>query len=85
MKGFMGLGLVSLDVGDVICLVPGSQIPIIIRPKGHSDILASQTSSHSQPRQARCTFVGGAYVHGLLEGDVYSQTSEANLQSFVLV
>ena len=33
LNGFLGLGLESLKEGDRLCLLPGSDLPFILRPK----------------------------------------------------
>ncbi|KAK4062779.1 uncharacterized protein Triagg1_9649 [Trichoderma aggressivum f. europaeum] len=60
-KGFMGVGSQSMKAGDSVWIVPGSRVPLLLRP--------------SPSHEGRWRLVGGAYVHGFMQGEA----SECNL------
>ncbi|KAL8992232.1 MAG: hypothetical protein Q9169_007262 [Polycauliona sp. 2 TL-2023] len=53
-EGHMGMGPISLEVGDSIWLVPGAQIFFAFRARPSTD---------------RYEFIGDCYVHGLMDGE----------------
>ncbi|KAF3057516.1 hypothetical protein CFAM422_012386 [Trichoderma lentiforme] len=57
-NGLMGVGSQSMETGDSVWIVPGSRVPLLFRP--------SQSPSHEE---ARWRLVGGAYVHGFMQGE----------------
>ncbi len=62
-KGLLGLGPVSLAVGDTIWIVPSMGGPAILREIEKSDV----QESAGQRREFR--FIGEAYVHGIMRGE----------------
>ncbi|KAH7310200.1 heterokaryon incompatibility protein-domain-containing protein [Rhexocercosporidium sp. MPI-PUGE-AT-0058] len=54
-KGFLGVGADSLDVGDVIMLVSGADVPYILRP------VAGKEKTY--------LLIGEAYIHGIMQGE----------------
>jgi len=55
MQGYLGLSTGKPQVGDEVCVVPGSPVPILIR------VLDQYTSLYK--------IVGQCYVHGLMKGE----------------
>jgi hypothetical protein len=53
-KGYMGLGLSSMEEGDLVYVLSGGQVPFILRPA----ILAEGFS-----------LVGESHVHGIMDGE----------------
>ncbi|KAI4205128.1 MAG: hypothetical protein LQ346_001525 [Caloplaca aetnensis] len=53
-KSFMGLGPLSLEAGDSIWLIPGSEVLFVLREK---------------PETNRFELIGDCYVHGLMRGE----------------
>jgi len=49
--GYIGLGCAETNDGDVICIIPGSEVPFLLRPE----------------EGRRYTFVGECYVHGFVD------------------
>ncbi|KAH7344361.1 hypothetical protein BKA66DRAFT_478833 [Pyrenochaeta sp. MPI-SDFR-AT-0127] len=66
---FIGKGLQSVEVGDEICIIPGAQVPFILR---------------KIPGTERRKFIGQAYVHGVMHGEVSSQWQGCSHQEFVI-
>lgn len=56
-RNYVGLGPMSLEKGDVVCLLQGAKSPIGFRPSAGGD----------SNRTYR--LVGQAYVHGLMRGE----------------
>ncbi|KAJ8112922.1 hypothetical protein OPT61_g4827 [Boeremia exigua] len=58
-KGYIGWGPMETQVGDMVTVLKGAEMPLILR----------RTASPSQNEQEiDCTLVGEAYVHGLMHG-----------------
>ncbi|KAK0642120.1 heterokaryon incompatibility protein-domain-containing protein [Cercophora newfieldiana] len=56
--GFLALGSATVESGDIVCLVGGYDMPVLLRPvstSGREDIEFS--------------FIGSAYVHGVMHGE----------------
>ncbi|KAL6835631.1 heterokaryon incompatibility domain-containing protein [Trichoderma sp. SZMC 28015] len=51
-EGLMGVGSQSMKAGDSVWIVPGSRVPLLLRPS-----------------EGRWRLVGGAYVHGFMQGE----------------
>jgi len=56
-KGYLGVGMESLAVGDVVMLVAGADVPHVFRPT----ITVGEKEAF--------TLVGEAYVHGIMQGE----------------
>ena len=54
---FLGAGPKSLQVGDVVAMLGGAEVPCVLRRIG-------------EPAENRYTFVGEVYVHGMMHGEV---------------
>jgi hypothetical protein len=66
-KGYVGLAPVHVEVGDVLVLFSGAKFPYVVRKKD----------------DATYTFVGEAYVHGIMYGEFMK--GEVKAKSFTLV
>jgi hypothetical protein len=53
--GYMALGPEEAQLGDCICLIPGSEVPLFLRPLC----------------DGQYTLVGEIYVHGLMDGELW--------------
>ncbi|KAH0531213.1 hypothetical protein TsFJ059_000073 [Trichoderma semiorbis] len=53
--GLMGVGSQSMKAGDSVWIVPGSRVPLLLRPSPYNE--------------GRWRLVGGAYVHGFMQGE----------------
>ncbi|KAI0481811.1 heterokaryon incompatibility protein-domain-containing protein [Xylaria cf. heliscus] len=60
-RGFMGLAPVTVQPGDLIILCKGGKKPLIVRP------------SYNEPDSQRFTFVGDAYLHGMMKGEAWNE------------
>ncbi|KKP04293.1 hypothetical protein THAR02_03570 [Trichoderma harzianum] len=59
-EGLIGVGSQSMKAGDSVWIVPGSRVPLLLRP----------SPSHKEPsHEGRWRLVGGAYVHGFMQGE----------------
>ncbi|KAJ4865629.1 heterokaryon incompatibility protein (HET) domain-containing protein [Trichoderma breve] len=54
-EGLMGVGSQSMKAGDSVWIVPGSRVPLLLRPSPYNE--------------GRWKLVGGAYVHGFMQGE----------------
>ena len=52
-KGYIGLGPIASQKGDIIALLAGAQVPFVLRPDGSGAF----------------SLVGEAYVHGIMDGE----------------
>ncbi|KAH8659241.1 heterokaryon incompatibility protein-domain-containing protein [Tricladium varicosporioides] len=68
---FLGTGAESLQIGDIVCVLAGGSVPYLIRPIDGG-------------RDNRFRFVGEAYVHGMMHGQLVSDQG-ANVQEIILV
>ncbi|OAL06494.1 hypothetical protein IQ06DRAFT_204402, partial [Phaeosphaeriaceae sp. SRC1lsM3a] len=67
-KGYIGWANEECKVGDEIVLMPGGLVPYILRPctQGVSDDIKARL----------CTFIGDAYVHGVMDGQAWIESDE---------
>ncbi|KAF9696939.1 hypothetical protein EKO04_004716 [Ascochyta lentis] len=75
-KGYMGWAPVDVEVGDTVVLLSGGKVPYVLRPaKGEmtsaveASGIVSDGRDETEPRSY--TFVGDAYVHGMMQGECY--------------
>ncbi|KAH6853216.1 heterokaryon incompatibility protein-domain-containing protein [Chaetomium sp. MPI-CAGE-AT-0009] len=61
--GWIGFGPPGMEVGDVVVVFAGADVPFIIRPVGEGD---------------EFVLVGEAYVHGLMFGELFEQCPAFN-------
>ena len=64
-KGCFGVGAPGLAEGDAVCIVAGCRVPIVLRRRGGG---------------SRYGLVGGAYVHGFMDGEVVEGKDEPDLK-----
>ena len=62
-SGHIGLGPQSIQAGDEVCIVSGSQVPLVFRT------LKSGGESVSPLGRPRYELLGEAYVHGVMHGE----------------
>ena len=69
-NGYMGLAPADVEVGDMICLLFGVEVPMVLRgeEKGHKEV------------------IGECYCHGIMEGEGLADywKSRAAVHSFTL-
>ncbi|KAK4102361.1 hypothetical protein N658DRAFT_558509 [Parathielavia hyrcaniae] len=66
-KGYLGIGSECIEVGDSVWIVPGSRVSSLLRGVQHLRHEQGQSSIDNRHR-----LVGGAYVHGVMEGEAAS-------------
>jgi hypothetical protein len=59
-NGFMGLGLESVEEGDLVVIFHGARIPFVIRERNDGDF----------------TLVGGGFVDGIMNGEAIKEEQE---------
>jgi hypothetical protein len=64
-EGYLGMGSECVQVGDLVCIVPGSRVPLLLRRAPHG-------AEGVEPGRGRHRLVGGAYVHGVMAGESIS-------------
>ncbi|KAK4121881.1 HET-domain-containing protein [Parathielavia appendiculata] len=69
-EGYLGIGSECVEVGDSVWIVPGSCVPLLLRGVQHLELEQGQSS-----RDNRHRLVGGAYVHGVMEGEAVSPSA----------
>jgi hypothetical protein len=78
-KGMMGLAPLRTEVGDVVTVLEGGYVPFILRPrvqKEGGDGEGSETGTFE--------FVGEAYVHGIMNGEVVAAAKEEDMRMFII-
>ena len=76
-NGRVGLRPASAQPGDVVVLIPNSSWPFIFR--------AAVKSSSSQVHvQATHEYIGNAYIHGIMDGELMNDLRPEQLKEFVL-
>jgi hypothetical protein len=63
-KGYMGLAEGQVEVGDKVFVVRGSSVPLVLRP-------VTKSSRKGVGNSTRYTLVGRAYVHGIMDGEMW--------------
>jgi hypothetical protein len=66
--GYLGIGTECVQVGDLVYIVPGSRVPLLLRR-------VKLERTEDQPRESRHRLVGGAYLHGVMDGECVSPTA----------
>ncbi|KAH6955752.1 heterokaryon incompatibility protein-domain-containing protein [Ilyonectria sp. MPI-CAGE-AT-0026] len=60
-EGYVGIGPLEMQVGDVICVIFGAQLPLLLRPLGDNGY----------------SFVGDVYCDGLMDGEALTWGKDA--------
>ena len=84
----MGLGSRSIELGDEVWALQGSDMPFALRPMradSEGNQLLSECSADTKSDEKRVfEFVGEAYVHGVMQGELFSGSADLDLQGIVL-
>ena len=72
-SGYIGLVPSTSIIGDRVCLLAGGRTPYVLR---HSRKKTGEDVSNSP----EYTFVGGVYVHGLMDGETLDMMEKGSLQ-----
>lgn len=70
-KGYVGMGMYDLEVGDSLVLFAGTSAPYIVRRTEHGGT-------------GRYTLIGAAYAHGIMYGQAWDE-DPGRLEEFALV
>lgn len=62
VKGYLGIGTESCQVGDTVCIASGSRVPLILR---QLEVVSMGAGDEAR----RHELVGAAYVHGCMHGE----------------
>ena len=87
-RGYLGLGPASLEAGDIVCLVPNFNPPVILRPaEGMARILPPflRTFLNVVFGLPRFKFVGQAYVHGIMHGEAAKEFRDRDVMEYILI
>ena len=76
--GYIGLVPSATAIGDRICVLSGGKTPYVLRPS-HKKNKEDGTSS------LEYTFVGDAYVHGLMDGEAFEMAEKGVLGMQTLI
>ena len=74
-KGNIALVLGDLNPGDFVFIATGATNPFILRPGKGGESLERQKRTHGV--STFYEFIGGVYVHGIMDGEVLSIAEEA--------
>jgi len=69
-KNYLGMGPRSAQAGDQVWILPGANVPFILRP------LAVETNYQ---------LIGEAYVHGIMKGEALVEVGEQDIHRVVIV
>jgi hypothetical protein len=80
--GMMGLGPLDIEGGDLVCIFPEITMPVILR-RANID-LQDNTIQLIQVEAGKehigCTFLGGAFVQGIMYGEAFELREERGFQ-----
>ncbi|KAI6083591.1 heterokaryon incompatibility protein-domain-containing protein [Hypoxylon rubiginosum] len=73
--GLVGLGPTDMAAGDIVVVIPGGNMPHIVRPKssaaqGPDGGLGNGSSADQDKLTLDCTYIGESYCHGIMDGEV---------------
>jgi hypothetical protein len=89
-EGYIGWAPENSSVGDLVVVMPGGDVPYILRPiptrheseLGDSDEPTETNELNNTTEAPRYTFIGDAYIQGIMDGEFYD---EEKLESIILV
>ena len=90
-SGHLGLGPAKLEAGDKICVFTGTEALYVLRKSiSHDDLIHGQEQQGRQgkpPRDVQETFswIGEAYVRGLMYGEAFTADSRETERKLVIV
>jgi len=68
LRGHVGLGPLAMEPKDMVVILQGSSSPMVLRP--------------GRTPQDPCTYLGEAYCHGFMQGEVFDGIEPEELASF---
>jgi hypothetical protein len=75
--GQMALVNGNAEIGDILFIARGASVPLIIRPTNPSFRLGKRRADDPDPE---FTFVGGAYMAGVMDGEVVQEMDKMNIK-----
>ena len=86
-KGYIGFTTTDAKIGDLIAILPGGRVPYILR---QADLGPESKLQKDNPEKTHPCFyniIGDAYVHGIMDGEVFDMMSQnvCTLEDIVLV
>ncbi len=70
-KGFIGLGPENMQVGDIVHIFLGANVPFVLRPRPQQTAVSEQGTAYE--------FVGNCYVQGIMDGEAMHGVDLSNL------
>jgi hypothetical protein len=90
--GSIGLGPPTMEVGDSICVFPGTGPLYVLREIHHytqesHGVQQREYSAMPEKRllEERYKIIGEAYVHGFMSGEAFTASSRGNMRRFTIV
>jgi hypothetical protein len=80
-KGYMGLGSLAVELGDLVFVPYGCEIPLVLRSRD-LDNSSSDSCTHAE----KVTFIsaGTCYIHGIMDGEAIAQGNDDELEAHIL-
>jgi hypothetical protein len=76
-EGRVGLGPASMQDKDIVVVAVGAAVPFVLRPQ--------PTAENSDNDQPLYSFVGEAYCHGVMHGELIEESSASEMQVFKII
>ncbi|KAJ4298011.1 hypothetical protein N0V90_005910 [Kalmusia sp. IMI 367209] len=76
-KGYIGFVSEKSTKGNLIAVFPGGKVPYVLRPRARVEDMVAVTNNNR-----RFTFLGDAYVHGIMDGESYEETKLETITLF---
>jgi Heterokaryon incompatibility protein (HET) len=73
-EGYLGLGPRNLKAGDLMCVVPGAEVPFALRER--DDRVGRLKRTFWRKERRECELVGECYVHGIMDGEHWKGRSQ---------
>jgi hypothetical protein len=92
-KGYYGLAPEKCKEGDLVVVLPGGNLPYIIRPVASTSTSSQELEGGDRLRdnksltETRYTILGDSYVHGIMDGEAFDliEGQGGQLQEIILV
>ena len=77
-SGYIGLVPSATMIGDRICVLSGGRMPYVLRP-------CHKKTGEDVSDSLEYTFIGDAYVHGLMDGEAFDMVEKGSLEMQTLI
>lgn len=81
-KGYLALAPAGSEVGDAVWLLQGARVPFIMRRTYNHKVWEGRVTTDPQDHWK---IVGDAYVHGMMQGEIWKTVIEEQLEDIDLV